>query len=177
MGNRTPANLPHEKEERMSQGGARSGVWVTRMNYSRLLRESRQYMMDELRFHVTPPTQSLFPGLGAKVEFLPYPVSGKRQPGRAKNSCLSLIKDGSLAPHCFRKKRTNPLVLGGNKANLTKMAWNQREMLPRIIWKSSLTQPDPLPISWTINLALSHLYFSRLSFLGYKTEVVTAQNP
>lgn len=36
---------------------------------------------------------------------------------------FSLIKDEFLAPHCYRKKGTNPLVLTRNKENLANVWW------------------------------------------------------
>lgn len=49
----------------------------------------------------------------------------KRQLGVGKNSCHQPRKNAFLAPHCCRKKGTNPLVLTGNKEKLAKPLWDK----------------------------------------------------
>lgn len=39
-------------------------------------------------------------------------------------AAIRLIKDEFLAPCCYRKQGTNPLVLTGNKENVAKILWD-----------------------------------------------------
>lgn len=70
-------------------------------------------------------SQGYFPGICENLKFLPYPISGKDSWVEGRTAAISLIKDEFLAPHCYRKQGTNPLVLTGNKENVAKPLWDK----------------------------------------------------
>lgn len=44
--------------------------------------------------------------------------------GGRRTAAMRLLKDEFLAPRCCRKQGTNPLVLTGNKEDVTKILWD-----------------------------------------------------
>lgn len=86
-----------------------------------LLGLPKQSVMDELGFKLRSPAAGLVPWYLWKFLILSLSCFRKGRLGGGKNSCVSLIKDEFLAPHCDRKQGTNPLVLTGNKENVAKI--------------------------------------------------------
>ena len=74
--------------------------------------------------------QGYFPGICENLKFLPYPISGKDSWVEGRTAAISLIKDEFLAPYCYRKKGTNPLVLTGNKENVAKLCGTRKAEFP-----------------------------------------------
>lgn len=80
-----------------------------------------------------------FPGICEHFEFLSYPISGKDSWVGGRTAVISLIKDEFRAPHCYREKGTNPLVLTGNKKNLAKTLWDKEGIFSEFHSETDLT--------------------------------------
>lgn len=78
-----------------------------------------------LGFKLRSPVPGLFSWYLRKPQILALSYFRKRQLGVGKNSCHQPRKNAFLAPHCCRKKGTNPLVLTGNKEKLAKPLWDK----------------------------------------------------
>lgn len=117
--------------------------------------------------------QGYFPGICENLKFLPYPISGKDSWVEGRTAAISLIKDEFLAPYCYRKKGTNPLVLTGNKENVAKPLWDEEGRVSQFQSEIYLTHSA---IHYQLLLVWPWVsYFSPgLSFLICKMAIIIA---
>ena len=111
-------------------------------------------------------SQGYFPGICENLKFLPYPISGKDSWVEGRTAAISLIKDEFLAPHCYRKKGTNPLVLTGNKENVAKPLWDKESSFPISI--RNIFNPFSYSLSVLLVWPWMNYFSPGLSFLVYK---------